>query len=338
MLPNHNPQVRLKSRAAGIPQAENFELVDGDIPELAEGEILIRNEYLSVDPAMRGWVSTVPNYSDPVAIGSVMRAPAAGTVIATRNDRFRIGDRVVGMFGWQQYAVVGEPAVMWKVEDGNISLSASLGILGLSGITAYFGLVEAGQPKAKETVVVSTAAGSVGSAVGQIAHILGCRTVGITGGPAKVQLCKELFGFDEAIDYKDGGSLDKAIAGASPKGIDVYFDNTSGTISDAVLRHINVGARIVICGTASVASWDPPPVSARIERQILVKRARMQGILVFDYQARFAEALRQLSAWYKNGQIKDRTDFLDGLESAPDAIAGLYRGENIGKRVIRLPD
>ncbi len=336
MLPNRNLQVRLKSRAAGIPQASNFELVEGELPELREGQVLVRNQFLSVDPAMRGWVSTVPNYSEPVAIGDVMRAPAAGTVVASRHDKYQIGDRVVGMLGWQHYAAVSESAIMWKVEAPDIPLSASLGILGLSGITAYFGLIEAGQPKAGETVIVSTAAGSVGSAAGQISRIIGCRTVGIAGGPIKVRLCKELFGFDEAIDYKADGDLDQAIATACPGGVDVYYDNTSGAISDAVLRHINAGARIIICGTASVASWDPPPVSARIERQILVKRARMQGILVFDYRARYGEALRQLSDWFRSGAIRERTDFLDGLEAAPDSIAGLYRGENIGKRVIRL--
>jgi len=332
-----NRQVLLKARPSGIPQAEHFELVDRPLPALGDGQVLVRNVYLSVEPAMRGWVSAVANYSEPVALGAVMRAIAAGHVVESRHPNFRAGDRVVGMFGWQDFAAVDTDAIQRKVEDRDVPLSAWLGVLGVNGLTAYFGLLDVGQPKAGETVVVSTAAGSVGSCVGQIARIKGCRAVGIAGGPAKVALCRDAFGFDAAFDYKTD-YLDKRLAEACPSGVDVYFDNTSGAISDAVLKRLNVGARVVICGTASVAGWDPPPQGPRVERHLLVKRARMQGFLIFDYASRYDEGVAELARWVREGRLKYREDILDGIEQAPDAIAGLYRGENLGKRLIRIAD
>lgn len=330
-----NRQVRLRARPEGIPQAEHFELVDAPRPAPAEGEVLVRNSFLSVEPAMRGWVSAVANYSEPVAIGAVMRSLAAGTVVELRHPDWRPGDRVAGMFGWQEFAAVRPSAIQRRIDDAGLPMSTALGVLGLNGLTAYFGLLDAGQPKAGETVVVSTAAGAVGSCVGQVAKIEGCRTVGIAGGATKVALCREAFGFDAAVDYK-AADFEAALAAACPGGIDVYFDNTAGAISDAVLRHLNVGARVVICGTASIASWDPIPLGPRVERHLLVKRARMQGILVFDYADRYAEGLARLAAWVREGRIRYREDILVGIEQAPDAIAGLYRGDNLGKRLIRV--
>ena len=330
-----NRQVRLRARPEGIPQAEHFELVEAPWPVPAEGEVLVRNSFLSVEPAMRGWVSAVANYSEPVAVGAVMRALAAGTVVESRHPDWRPGDRVAGMFGWQDFAAVAPAAIQRRIEDDDLPLSTALGVLGLNGLTAYFGLLDAGQPKAGETVVVSTAAGAVGSCVGQVAKIVGCRTVGIAGGATKALLCREAFGFDAAVDYKAAG-YEQALAAACPAGIDVYFDNTAGAISDAVLRHLNVGARVVICGTAAIASWDPIPLGPRVERHLLVKRARMQGILVFDYADRYPQGLARLAAWVREGRIRYREDILVGIEQAPDAIAGLYRGDNLGKRLIRI--
>ena len=332
---NINRQVLLKNRPSGIPEAAHFEIVQSPMPEPADGQILVRNFYLSVEPAMRGWVSPVANYSEPVALGAVMRSLASGRVEASRHPDFKPGERVTGWFGWQDYAAVDAGAVERKVTDGDLPLSTSLGVLGLNGITAYFGLLEVGQPKAGETVVVSTAAGAVGSCVGQIAKIKGCRTVGIAGGPTKTALCRDAFGFDAAMDYKSG-DLDAALAAACPNGVDVYFDNTAGPISDAVYRHLRVGGRVVVCGTASIASWDPPPQGPRIERHLLVKRARMQGFVVLDYKSRYREALSALAAWVRSSEIRYREDILDGIEHAPGSIAGLYRGENLGKRLIRL--
>jgi NADPH-dependent curcumin reductase CurA len=208
-------------------------------------------------------------------------------------------------------------------------------VAGINGVTAYFGLLDVGQPRPGDTVVVSTAAGAVGSAVGQIAKIAGCRTVGIAGGPAKVAQCRELFGYDAAIDYKSG-DLAAALAAACPNGVNVYFDNTGGAISDTVLRHLAVGARVVICGTASVSNWDPWPHGPRTERHLLVKRARMQGFVIFDYAPRFEEALARVAQWIRDGRLRYSEDVLVGIEHAPAAIAGLYRGENTGKRLIKI--
>jgi len=336
MSPQANRQVRLKSRPNGIPQASHFEIVTTPLPDIGERQFLVRNDYLSVEPAMRGWVAAAANYSTPVGIGEVMRSFSAGTVVASRHPDYAEGDAVMGMLGWQDYAVSDGSAITRKVREKDLPLSLSLGILGLNGVTAYFGLFDLGQPRPGDTVVVSTAAGAVGSAVGQLAKLAGCRTVGLTGGPVKTKLCREEFGYDVAIDYK-AGQLAEALAEACPRGVDVYFDNTAGAISDAVLAQLAVGARVVICGTASVANWDPPPMGPRVERHLLVKRARVSGLLVFDYQPRYEEAVARLAAWVREGRLDYREEIVEGIENCPGAIAELYRGENLGKRLIHLP-
>ena len=330
-----NREVRLKARPSGIPQAEHFEIVDAPVPEPTDGQVVVRNLYLSVEPAMRGWVSSVGNYSDPVPVGGVMRAFAVGRIVASRSSGYGVGDVVTGMFGWQDYAVVAASKIDRRITETDIPISTALGVLGLTGLTAYFALLDLGQPKANETVAVSTAAGAVGSCVGQIAKIKGCRTVGIAGGPVKTELCRHEFRYDVAIDYL-AGKLDAAIAEACPNGIDVYFDNTAGEISDSVLKNLAVGARVIICGTASIASWNPQPQGPRVERHMLVKRARMQGFLLFDYVERYPEGLSALTEWVKAGRVRYREDILEGIDQAPDSIAGLYRGENLGKRLIRI--
>jgi NADPH-dependent curcumin reductase len=335
MLPQTNRQVILTSRPLGIPQAEHFAVISSRVPELREGELLVRNEFLSVDPAMRGWVNAAANYSDPVGIGEVMRSFAAGTVTASRHPHYMIGDRVMGMLGWQQFAITDGGPIRRKVEETDLPLSLSLGVLGLNGVTAYFALTEVGEPRPGDTVVVSTAAGAVGSAVGQIAKLSGCRAVGIAGGQAKVGLCLDDFGYDAAVDYQSA-AFERELAQACTSGINVYFDNTSGRISDLVLPHLAKGARVVICGTASVSSWDPWPQGPRVERHLLNKSARMQGFLIWDYEHRYQEAVTRLAAWVRSGQLRYREEILEGLDQAPDAIAGLYRGENLGKRIIRV--
>jgi hypothetical protein len=332
-----NCQVILARHPEGIPQPEHFALREAALPEPRDGEILVRNHVLSVDPAMRGWVSAVANYSKPVAIGEVMRSFAAGEVIESRHHGFAPGERVSGLFGWQDYAAVPASAVTRKVREHDLPLSAALGVLGLNGTTAYFALLEVGQPKPGETVVVSTAAGAVGSIVGQIAKLKGCRTIGITGGPEKRRQCLEEFGYDAAIDYK-AGPIDAALAEAAPAGVDAYFDNTAGPISDSVLRQLAVRARVVVCGTAALSSWDPWPQGPRVERHLLVRRARMEGFLIFDYAGRTEEAVAQLADWLRAGKLAYREDILDGIEHAPGAVARLYRGENSGKLLIRLRD
>lgn len=335
MTPSNNRQVVLKSRPVGIPQAEHYEIVSATVPELRAGEFLVKNEFLSVDPAMRGWVNAAVNYSDPVGIGEVMRSFAAGTVIASKHPGYVEGDRVMGMLGWQEYAVTDGKPVRRKFKEADLPLSLSLGVLGINGVTAYFALTEIGQPRPGDTVVVSTAAGAVGSAVGQIARIAGCRTVGIAGGPTKVKTCIEEFGYDAAVDYKSP-TFAADLAAACPKGVDIYYDNTSGPITDVVVRHINKNARIVICGTAAVASWDPWPSGPRIERHLLNKAAKMQGFLIWDYEHRYEEAVAKLAPWVREGKLRYREEILDGIEQAPGSIADLYRGDNSGKRLIRL--
>ena len=332
-----NRQVVLASRPDGIPQAVNFRLTQTPVPEPGPGQLLVHNQWLSVEPAMRGWVSAVANYSAPVAIGAVMRAFAAGHVVVSHDPAWPVGTPVTGLFGWQDYAVVDGKTIR-RVDETDLPLSTALGVMGINGVTAHYGLLQIGQPKAGETVVVSTAAGAVGSAVGQIAKLKGCRTVGITGGETKRRLCLERFGFDVAVNYK-APHFAAALAEACGNGVDVYFDNTAGAISDAVMQHLSVGARVVICGTASVPSWNPAPdwpLGPRIERHLLVKRARMQGFVIFDHPEQHAPARADLAAWLRAGQLQYVEEVLDGIEHAPDAIAGLYRGDNLGKRLIRL--
>jgi NADPH-dependent curcumin reductase CurA len=335
MLPSTRRQVILASRPVGIPQAEHFSVVQAGIPPLQPGELLVRNQFLSVEPAMRGWVNAAANYSDPVAVGSVMRAFAAGVVIASRHPGYAEGDQVMGMFGWQDHAVSDGRDIRRKVRETDLPLSLSLGLLGINGVTAYFALTEVGSPRAGDTLVVSTAAGSVGSLVGQIGKLSGCHSVGITGGAAKLRQCLDEFGFDAAVDYK-APDFDAALAAATPRGVDVYHDNTAGAISDAVLRRINKNARIVVCGTASVANWDEWPSGPRVERHLLNKTARLQGFQVWDYEHRYEEAVARLAGWLRAGQLRYREEILEGIEAAPDAIARLYRGENHGKLLVRL--
>src|SRR5690349_10186913 len=330
-----NTQVCLTSRPGGIPQAENFAIRQSAVPDLRDGQILVRNDFLSVEPAMRGWVSAVANYSTPVGIGEVMRSFAAGEVVASKHPQYAVGDKVMGMLGWQDYAVAEPAAITRKVRETDLPLSLSLGALGLNGITAYFGLIDLGRPKPGDTVVVSTAAGAVGSAVGQIAKLFGCRTVGIAGGAAKAKLCKDEFGYDEAIDYK-ADNVAEALKQAAPNGVNVYFDNTAGAISDAIYVQLALGARVVICGTASISSWDPWPTGPRLERHVLVKRARVSGLLIFDYAHRYEEAVTRLAGWVREGKLRYREDIADGIEACPGAIASLYRGENSGKLLVRV--
>jgi len=335
MLPNR--QVILKTRPNGIPQAEHFEIVTADVPELKPGQFLVKNLYLSVDPAMRGWVNAVANYSEPVQLGQVMRSFAAGRVVRSMNADFPEGTLVMGMLGWQEYAVTDGAPIRRKVSETDLPLSLSLGVLGLNGLTAYFALNTIGRPASGETVVVSTAAGAVGSIVGQLARQKGCRTVGIAGGETKVGLCLDEFNFDAAIDYRQP-NLDEALREACPDGVDIYYDNTSGSISDAVIKQINRNARIIICGTASVASWDPWPQGPRVERHLLNKAASMTGFLAFDYEDRYEEAVSHLASMVRNGELRYREEILDGLEAAPGSIADLYEGKNLGKRLIALAD
>jgi NADPH-dependent curcumin reductase CurA len=335
MLPTHHRQVLLAVRPNGIPHADQFKIVEAPLPILRAGEFLVRNEFLSVEPAMRGWVNAAANYSDPVPVGGVMRSFAAGTVVASHHPCYAEGDRVMGMLGWQEYSVSDGRNIRRKVIETDLPLSLSLGVLGINGVTAYFSLTEIARPRPGDTFVVSTAAGAVGSAVGQLARLSGCRTVGIAGGSVKVGECLNEFAFDAAVDYKAVDFLG-ALSDATPSGVDIYHDNTAGPISDAVLQRLNKNARVVICGTASVPNWDVWPEGPRVERHLLNKSARMEGFLIWDYEHRYEEAIARLASWVRAGRLRYREHLLTGIEAAPRAIDMLYRGTNTGKLLIRL--
>ena len=330
-----NQQVILVARPAGVAQSEHFAIRTSEPAPLGRGQLRIRNRFLSVEPAMRGWIADRGNYSAPVGIGEVMRAIAVGEVVESDCADYSRGAFVTGWFSWQEEAVVDPSAVIRRVIETDLPLSLSLGVLGINGVAAHLGLTLVGQPRAGETVMVSTAAGSVGSAVGQIARKLGCRAVGIAGGPGKVAMCLEQFGYDAAIDYRAAG-LGEALTAACPDGINVYFDNVAGRISDTVYPQLAQRGRVVVCGTASIPTWDPWPQGPRIERHLLVKRARAEGFVVFDHFDRWDDSVATLAGWVRDGSIVAIQEILDGIESCPDALAGLYRGENAGKRIIRL--
>jgi len=342
-MPSLNRQVRVVTRPTGIPQAEHFKIVQEPGPAVGEGQILVHNHFVSVDPAMRGWLADVANYavnskghaSGAIQIGGVMRAMAVGEISGSRHPRYRPGDFVTGWFGWQDYCATDPRAVVQRVPPTELPLSLWLGVLGLNGVTAYLGLSILGNLQAGQTVIVSTAAGSVGATVGQLAKLQGCRTVGIAGGPVKTRLCVEEFGYDAAIDYK-ADNFAAALAEAVPEGANLYFDNTAGIISDALRNHMAIGGRIIICGTASVANWDPTPIGPRSERYILTRRLTVCGFIAFDHADQWGEAVENLLPLVRQGKLRYREEILDGIEQAPDAVAGLYRGENLGKRVIRL--
>lgn len=332
--PAQNRRVLLTTRPTGVPQPEHFTLDAAPVPEPAEGEILVRNVILSVDPAQRGWAADVSNYAAPVDIGGPMRALAVGVVLASRAEGFAEGDWLYGFFGWQDYAAVRPAAVMHRCTQ-DLPLDAFVSLCGITGVTAWLALRELGRPKAGETLVVSTAAGSVGSFVGQIGKGMGCRTIGLTGSDEKVAQCLEDFGYDVAINYRTA-DIDAEIAKAAPDGVNVYFDNTGGAILDTVLRRMAPRGRIVQCGTAANQSWSPPPTGPRNEREIMTRRLTWSGFVVMDHGDEYAAACDALAELWRKGEITYASDPLDGIEAAPGALRDLYAGKNRGKSLIRI--
>jgi NADPH-dependent curcumin reductase CurA len=329
-------QVLLKTRPDGVPKASDFEIVTVPVDPLPKGSLLVRNRWLSVDPAMKLWLGPPGAYMAPTPIGAVVPSYAAGEVIASDHPDFDVGDRLVGRFGWQEIVAVDPETIYWKVSYDDLPLSQSLGVIGMNGIAAFVGVNDICKPKSGETFVVSTAAGAVGSAAGQIAKLMGARVVGITGGPEKCRQCIEDFGFDAAVDYKSSEPLLDALKTACPNGIDSYLDLTGGSISDAVRHLITVGARIALCGTAAVPSWNPWPLGERVERHLLNKQALMQGYITSFQRHRWPDALQHLETWARDGGLVGREDILDGIDKAPGSIARLLNGENQGKLVIKL--
>jgi hypothetical protein len=330
-----NRQYLLAARPEGAIRETDFQLVEAPVPQPGEGVMLVRARYLSVDPYMRGRMSAARSYAAPVEIGQVMTGGAVAEVVESRHAAFRAGDIVNFQMGWQEYALSNGKGAR-KVDPSLAPISTAVGILGMPGLTAYFGVTEVCSVKQGDTFVVSGAAGAVGSAAGQIAKIHGARAVGIAGGEAKAKhLCQEL-GFDAAIDYKAASDLAAALREACPNRIDAYFDNVGGATTDAVLGQLNTFARIGLCGQISQANDPAPSSGRRVYRDLLVARARMQGFLIWDFAARQDQALRELAGWIASGKLKYREDVIEGFENMPQALIGLFCGENTGKRVVRV--
>ena len=330
-----NTKIVLKKRPNPSVTEDLFELKTEELKELKDGEFLINVKYVSIDPAMRGWISDVGNYSEPVAIDGTMRSLGVGKIISSKDKDFNESEYVVGWLGWQKYAVVSKSAIQIKINPNEVPLSANLGALGLNGITAFAGLVDICKPKTNETIVVTTAAGSVGSAVGQIAKIYGCNIIGFTSSDEKAEICKKEFGYDEVINYKKADNLSSCLKQIAPNGVDCFFDNVGGEQFDAVMENLNINARVVICGTIGMPSY-PIPNGPRINRTLLVKRAKIEGLLVLDYFDRYQEIYDQLAQWFKDGKLKNKEDISDGLLTAPASLVKILNGLNLGKQLVKI--
>jgi NADPH-dependent curcumin reductase CurA len=336
-LTNH--QVRLARRPSGLPKREDWSFTTEPVNEPGPGAVLLKTRAISLDPAMRGWMNEGKSYIEPVALGAVMRAGGIAEVIASKNPAFKEGDVVATIPGAQEYALVEEASIakgaLSKIDLRAGTMTQWLNVLGMPGMTAYFGLLDVGEPKAGDTVVVSGAAGAVGQTVGQLAKIKGCRAIGIAGGAAKCEWVVNELGFDACIDYK-AGAVRAGLKEHCPKGVDVYFDNVGGEILDDVLARLARGARIVICGAVSQYNNTGPVQGPKNYMSLLVNRARMQGMVVFDYAARYPQAVAELAGYLKDGRMKSREDVVKGLENFPEALLKLFSGENFGKLVLEI--
>jgi NADPH:quinone reductase len=332
-----NKQILLVKRPEGMPTKENFQIIEGPVPEPKMGEVLVRTLYLSVDPYMRGRMSDRKSYVPPYPLNEVITGGVIGEVIQSKASDLDEGDIVIGNLGWKTVQAVDSTRLR-KIDRTVAPITTSLGILGMPGLTAYFGLLDIGQPKQGETVVVSGAAGAVGMTVGQIAKIKGCRVVGIAGSDRKIQYLLDELGFDAAINYKTTRDIRKALADACPDGVDIYFDNVGGEISDAVMRLLNPHARIPICGQISLYNLEKADVGPRIQPLLLVNKALMKGFIVSDYAARFDEGITQLAQWFKQGKLKYKENIVEGFENTIDAFLGLFKGENLGKQLVKVAE
>ncbi|MCY0888576.1 MAG: NADP-dependent oxidoreductase [Alicyclobacillaceae bacterium] len=332
-MPN-NVQIRLASRPKGMPTEETFSVVEAQVPTPGPGEVLVKTLYLSVDPYMRGRMSDAKSYVPPFVVGDVLTGGVVGQVVESHNDKFHVGEFVLGELGWQHYNL--SSGRLTKLNADLAPLTAYLGVLGMPGMTAYFGLLDIGRPKAGETVVVSGAAGAVGSLVGQIAKLKGCRVVGIAGSDDKNRYLESELGFDATINYKTVDSLRKAVAAACPEGVDVYFDNVGGDITDAVFLHLNDFSRVALCGQIAGYNAEKVEMGPRLLSQLLIHRVLLKGFIVSDYHADYGKAAVEMAGWLKEGKLKYKETIVDGLEHAPQAFLGLFRGDNIGKQLVRV--
>ena len=334
-----NKQWHLVSRPAGEPALDNFKLVEAPVPELQDGQVLVRLHYMSVDPYMRGRMSDAKSYAAPQPLNEVMQGRSAGEVVASKSEAFRAGDHVVGMGGWQQYQLVdaGQRGVLQKIDTTRVPMSAYLGAVGMPGVTAWVGLNTIIEPKAGETVVVSAASGAVGSVVGQLAKARGCRVVGIAGGPEKCRVVVQEFGFDACIDYRqhpDLKSLSAALKEACPQGVDGNFENVGGTVLDAVMQNMNAFSRIAMCGMIAGYNGEPIPLAA--PQLILLNRMKVQGFIVSEHMPHWPAALQELGGLVASGRLKYRESVAQGIEAAPEAFIGLLKGKNFGKQLVKL--
>ena len=334
-----NQQIHLDNRPAGEALASNFKLVSSDTAALQEGQVLVRHHFLSLDPYMRGRMNDAKSYAQPQALGQTMGGGTAGEVVESKHPKFAVGDKVVGMGGWQEYSVVdaAQPGALRKVDTTHVPLSAYLGAVGMPGVTAFYGLVRIIAPKSGDTVVVSAATGAVGSAFAALAKARGCRAVGIAGGPDKCQYAVDELGFDACIDYKlhsSAASLSKAVAEACPNGIDGYFENVGGMVLDAVLPRMNAFGRIAVCGM--IAGYDGQPLPLSYPALILTQRLKVQGFIVSEHMEVWPEALSELGTLVATGKLRARESIAQGIAAAPEAFLGLLKGKNFGKQLVKL--
>jgi NADPH-dependent curcumin reductase len=338
-LSNH--QIRLAARPVGLPTRADWSFTTEAVAEPGAGGIVVKTLALSLDPAMRGWMNEGKSYIPPVGIGDVMRAGGIGVVVASNSDAFKVGDRVSAGLGVQEYCTFAAGEMkrngVFKIDTRLGSPNQWLNVLGMPGMTGYFGLLDVGQPQAGETVLVSGAAGAVGQTVGQLARIKGCRAVGIAGGKAKCDWVVNELGFDACVDYKAGDTRE-ALKSACPKGVDVYFDNVGGDILDLALGRINRKARIIICGAISQYNNTAPVQGPKNYLSLLVNRARMEGIVVFDYADRFPQAVAEMAGYLRDGRMKSREDVVVGLQTFPETLLKLFSGENFGKLVLQVAE
>ncbi len=334
-----NKQIHLDNRPTGEAMASNFKLVESQTPALTAGQVLVRHHFMSLDPYMRGRMNDSKSYAVPQALGQTMGGGTVGEVIESHNDKFKVGDKVVGMGGWQQYSVVDatQLGALRKVDTTHVPLSAYLGAVGMPGVTAWYGLVKIIDPKAGQTMVVSAATGAVGSAFAALSKARGCRTVGIAGGTEKCDYAVKELGFDVCIDYKthkDAASLSKALKDACPDGIDGYFENVGGMVLDAVLGRMNAFGRIAVCGM--IAGYDGAPLPLAQPALILIQRLKVEGFIVSEHMEIWPQALAELGALVATGKLKARESIAMGLEAAPEAFLGLLKGKNFGKQLVKL--
>ena len=324
----------LHKRPSGYPKSEDFRLVESEFPELLEGEILIESKFLSLDPYMRGRMNDTKSYAPSLKLGDVITGEAVGKVIKSRNRKIKEGYFVNAHIGWQEYGKTDGNSV--RIIDPNLApISTALGILGMPGLTAYFGLLNICKPLPGDTVVVSAASGAVGAVVGQIAKIMGCRVIGIAGSEQKIDYCSSELNFDFVINYKKENVINKILEYA-PEGVDVYFDNVGGEISDAVISNIAIGGRIAICGQISLYNLEEASMGPRMGGTLLINQASMQGFLVFQFKSQYQDGLIRLSDWVRKGSLKYKEDIIDGIENVPKAFIGMMNGNNFGKLLIRL--